>query len=144
MKRLVKRFWGVEALRYLFFGGCTTGVNVLVFTILRYMWNASVYTANFISIIVSVLFAFFVNRWMVFQKGKEDTGKIIQEFANFAGMRLGTLGIEFFGVIALVRWTGMSDFLSKLMIQLVVIILNYMISKFFIFGDSQVGGMTNE
>lgn len=44
-------------------------------------------------------------------------------------MRLGTMAVEFFGVLFLNSRAGVDDFLSKLIVQFVVIFLNYIISK---------------
>lgn len=144
MKQLWEKCWDMEAFRYLFFGGCTTALNLAAFAVLRYAGHMPVNIANLLSIIAAIVFAFFVNRFMVFRKGQETGGKIALEFLNFSEMRFGTLGIEFFGVIVLNQWMELSDFFSKLLIQIVVIVLNYIISKFVIFRDRQAGGVANE
>lgn len=138
------RKFSEETVRYLFFGGLTTGVNLTVFSLFRYAGELSVNTANLISISAAVIFAFFVNRFLVFGITNTDRKEMTKEFLSFAGMRAGTLGIEFFGVWFLNGYTNIRDFWSKCLIQGVVIILNYIISKFVVFRKSYIGGVINE
>jgi len=141
---MMKKIWSMQAFRYLFWGGCTTGVNLATFALLEYAWDIPVSVANLISILTALIFAFFVNRWLVFQKDREDLWTITREFASFAELRFCTLGIEFFGVVFLHEKVGLSAFLSKLLIQIIIIILNYLISKFIIFGQNEIGGAADE
>lgn len=133
-----------EAARYLFFGFLTTGVNFAVFSFFRYIGNTSVNTANLLSIAAAVIFAFFVNRFLVFGITNTDRREMMTEFLNFIGMRIGTLGIEFFGVWFLDGYMRIPDFWSKSLIQVVVVSLNYIISKFVVFRKGHIGGVVNE
>lgn len=143
MKKLSERLMEREVFRYLLFGGMTTGVNLFAFACLRYA-GISVNTANLVSIMAAVVFAFFVNRFFVFGVTNRDVMQIARELASFAGMRMGTLAIEFFGVYFLNGMLGISGFISKCLIQALVILLNYVISKFVIFRKSDFGGVANE
>lgn len=143
MIRFLRRLTEEELVRYLFFGVLTTGVNLAVFLLSRYAGNTSADTANFVSIAAAVLFAFIVNRFYVFGITDMDAAEILLDFVNFTGMRMGTLLIEFFGVGFLIRYTGISDFICKCMIQVIVIGLNYVISKFLVF-RKHMGGVANE
>lgn len=143
MRRLLKKLTEEELVRYLFFGGLTTGVNLTVFSLLRYAGNASADRANFASITAAVLFAFVVNRFCVFGITDMDMAELFRDLVNFTGMRMGTLLIEFFGVGFLIRYTGISDFICKCMIQVIVIGLNYVVSKFVVF-RKHIGGVANE
>ncbi|MEZ3436089.1 MAG: GtrA family protein [Lachnospiraceae bacterium] len=143
MKKLSEKLMEREVFRYLLFGGMTTGVNLAVFICLRCA-GISVNTANLVSIMAAVVFAFFVNRFFVFGVTNRDGMQIMRELASFAGMRMGTLAIEFFGVYFLNGMLGISGFISKCLIQALVILLNYIISKFVIFRKSDFGGVANE
>lgn len=143
MKKISEKLTEQEIIRYLFFGGLTTGVNLAVFVCLRYA-GISVNRANLASIIAAVVFAFFVNRFFVFGVTGGDKGQIVREFVSFAGMRMGTMAAEFFGVYFLNRMPGISSFASKCLIQVLVIAINYVISKFVIFRRSDFGGVANE
>lgn len=137
LKRLLSKKIGTimsqEIIRYLFFGGCTTGVNLAVFTLLRYVSHMAAEPANLISIGSAVIFAFFVNRYLVFLHEKKNARTIVKEFLLFVQMRLGTFAVEYFGMILLSQWTKLPDLISKCMIQVIVIILNYFSSKYVVF-----------
>ena len=61
----------------------------------------------------------------------------MSEAAQFVGMRLSTLFIEVFGVILLSCVWGMNDMIGKLLIQVVVLVLNYVFSKLYVFNDKK-------
>lgn len=122
--------------RYIVFGGCTTAVNLGTFWILENLANWSVLTANLFSIVLAILFAFVGNRWFVFERTTRNN--IGTEFIRFVGMRGATLAVELFGVEVL-SWL-VPAFLAKAGLQIGVIILNYVISKYYVF---QEGGYIN-
>ena len=140
MKAFIRKLAGEEVIRYLFFGVCTTGVNFAVFLFLRYVRHVPVNTANLSSIASAVVFAFFVNRFFVFRVGGTGGRKILAEFVDFTGMRMGTLLAEFWGVWFLTGYAGIPDLASKGVIQVFVIFLNYVISKYVVFRERQIGG----
>lgn len=144
MRRILRKLMEEEVIRYIFFGGLTTGVNLSVFLFLRYTGNVPADAANLSSITAAVIFAFFVNRLFVFHITNRNRREMLSEFVNFAGMRAGTLLLELFGVPFLIRYTGIPDFICKCLMQAVIIILNYIISKFVIFKESHIGGAANE
>jgi len=117
-----------EVLSYLFFGGCTTLVNIVTFWLLRLL-KLGVYTSNTIAWVLSVLFAFITNRLFVFQ----SKGKILKEIVSFFGFRLLSLlfdmGIMYL-FIDVFKW---NDIVSKIIANIFVIIINYVFSKVFIF-----------
>ena len=117
-----------EVLSYLFFGGCTTLVNIITFWVLRLL-KLGVYTSNTIAWVLSVLFAFITNRLFVFQ----SKGKILKEIVSFFGFRLLSLlfdmGIMYL-FVDIFKW---NDLVSKIIANVFVIIINYIFSKVFIF-----------
>ena len=66
MIRIVKKLFANDVVRYVFFGGCTTVVNLVSFFILRQV-GVQRDVANVISIILAILFAYVVNSKYVFQ-----------------------------------------------------------------------------
>ena len=117
-----------EVLSYLFFGGCTTLVNIITFWVLRLL-KLGVYTSNTIAWVLSVLFAFITNRLFVF----ESKGKLLKEIVSFFGFRLLSLlfdmGIMYL-FVDIFKW---NDLVSKIIANVFVIIINYIFSKVFIF-----------
>ena len=117
-----------EVLSYLFFGGCTTLVNIVTFWILRVL-KIGVYTSNTIAWIVAVLFAFITNKLFVF----ESKGNLLKEGLSFFGFRLLSLLFDMGIMYLLIDVMNVNDIISKVISNIFVIIINYVFSKIFIF-----------
>ena len=129
MKQLIKKLYASSVVRYVFFGGCTTLVNLISFYVLRKLGVG----LNVISIILAILFAYVVNSRFVFQDKCETLADHIRPFCKFISARLMTMVIEVGGVWLLVAKLGMNDMVGKFATQFIVLILNYVFSKFFVF-----------
>ncbi len=128
-----------EVVMYLIMGVLTTIVNIitkyaLLFTILNPKDALQLQIVVIISWIVAVLFAYFTNRKFVF-KSKEEN--IVKEFSNFIVARIITLIMEmiimWFFITFLKLDTKLWVAFITLVAQALVIILNYVFSKLFIF-----------
>ena len=138
MTALIKKLYASDVVRYVFFGGCTTLVNLVSFFLLR---QAGVQRdlANVISIILAILFAYVVNSKFVFQDKCETLRDHIQPFMKFISARLVTMVIEVGGVWLLVEILRMNDMMGKFITQFIVLALNYIFSKFFVFTTGKKG-----
>ena len=129
--KLFKKYQSVIA--YLFFGGLTTLINFVVFFIFApgLHWNYQV--ANFIAWFLSVLFAFFTNKVWVFGSKYTTVKAFFIEMWSFFFYRILSYfidaGIMFVGISLL----HANSSLTKLIDQVVIVVLNYFFSKFFIF-----------
>lgn len=132
MKKWILKFYENDVIRYIFWGGCTTLVNLLSFYIMRAM-GIPLMSANIISIILAILFAYVVNSKYVFQDKCETLKDHVQPFCKFVSARLITMVIEVGGVWLLVSVMGLNDMIGKFLTQFIVLILNYVFSKFFVF-----------
>jgi putative flippase GtrA len=132
IKTLVRKFYASDVIRYLFFGVCTTLVNLVSFYLLRQV-GVALNVANLCSIILAILFAYVVNSLFVFQDHCETLKDHIRPFTKFVGARLLTMVIEVGGVWLFVEKLGMRDMVGKCITQVVVIVLNYVFSKFLVF-----------
>ncbi|MDY4693645.1 MAG: GtrA family protein [Blautia sp.] len=132
MKNLICKLFNNSILRYIFFGGCTTLVNLASFYLFRKM-GLGLNLANVLSIILAILFAYIVNSKYVFQDKCETLKDHIQPFCKFVSARLATMIIEVGGVWLLVTSMHMNDMAGKLITQFIVVALNYVFSKFFVF-----------
>lgn len=124
-----------EVIRYLIIGVLTTVVSlatyyILTFTILDPKVSIQLQITNIISWIVSVTFAYFTNRKYVF-KLKEK--KNIKEASKFYLSRLSTLLLDMLLMQIFVIRLKFNDKIIKLIVQFVVIVLNYILSKFLVF-----------
>lgn len=133
IKELISFCYGNDVVRYVFFGGCTTLVNLVCFYILWNLCHLNLNIANVISIIAAIIFAYIVNSKYVFQDKCETLKDHIKPLGKFIGARLATMVIEVGGVWLLVEQLHMNDMLGKFATQFVVLVLNYIFSKFLVF-----------
>lgn len=139
MKEKIRQLYKNSVIRYVFFGGCTTLVNLVSFYVLRKL-RLPLQAANIISIILAILFAYIVNSRYVFQYQFQKLSDHFEPFTKFIGARLATMVIEVGGVWLLVQELGMQDMIGKFITQFIVLVLNYLFSKFFVFAKKQKQG----
>ena len=120
----------LEVINYLFIGGCTTVISILSYALFAKVFSLDLVVANILSWILSVLFAYFTNRVIVFNSKNKDYFK---EFISFTGSRVITLVLDTLLMILFVKSIGMNDLIAKIIVQVVVIIGNYLISKLLVF-----------
>lgn len=146
MKKLFEKYR--EIIAYLFFGVVTTavswGVHFAILTLGQHLlrispsdtaFNAVRVVAEILQWIAGVTVAFFTNKKWVFNASGTTKKETSIEFSKFAIGRLGTFGLEFvlyFGGVWLLR----SDLFAKIISSAVVVISNYVISKFLVFKKS--------
>ena len=121
-----------EVLLYLFFGGCTTLVNIISFFLLRQL-SIEVYISNVIAWFVSVLFAYITNKLFVFESKGKNKKENIKELVSFFGFRVLSLIFDMGAMYLLLQVLNVNEMISKILANILVIILNYIFSKLFIF-----------
>ena len=128
-----------ELINYLIIGILTTIVSLatyylLTLTILDANNKVYLQIANIISWLASVTFAYFTNRKFVFKvKNKSN----IKECLNFYISRISTLLIDMIIMYIFVSILKFDNKIVKLIAQVVIIILNYILSKFIVFKSSK-------
>lgn len=127
-----------EIVNYLIVGVLTTVVSlgsyyVLVFTILNPKDGIQLQIANIVSWILAVTFAYVTNRRFVFEsKGRN----VVKEATKFYFARASTLLIDMFFMFLFVSIINMDDKIAKIIVQVVILVLNYIFSKVFVFKNS--------
>ncbi len=121
-----------EVLMYLFFGGLAFFLNVGLFAAIGKL-GVNELANNVVCWIICVLFQFFTNRTWVFDGHVNGTKEFLEQLRNFVGGRVGTLVIEEIILAVFITWLGMNALIVKLIAQVVVIVLNYIISKMIVF-----------
>ena len=124
-----------EIINYLIIGVLTTVVSLvtyylLTFSVLNPNNDLELQIANIISWIVSVAFAYITNRKYVFESKSKDIKK---ELSKFVSSRITTLLIDMGLMFIFVSLLSFNDKIIKLIVQFVVIVLNYVFSKLFVF-----------
>ncbi|MDD2957053.1 MAG: GtrA family protein [Lachnospiraceae bacterium] len=133
MKKTIRSLCNNAVIRYIFFGGLATLVNLGVYYILRTAFNMNLLLANIFSVATAIVFAYFTNSRFVFHSIADNFHQRFQEFVKFVSARLSTMVIEIGGVWFLAEVIHMNDMIGKLIIQFVVLALNYLFSKFLVF-----------
>lgn len=122
-----------EQISYLFWGVATTAVNFCVYFLCTRVFFMDVVPADALAWLLSVLFAFWANKCFVFESKSWKPEVAFPEFWKFAGARVFSglleIGILWLGVETL----HLHDGLVKIFAAVLVVILNYMFSKLFIF-----------
>lgn len=118
---------------YLFFGVCTTAVNVVSYWIFAYPLGIEIMPSTVLAWSLAVLFAYVTNRKWVFHGEAHGMTEIGKEMALFFACRLGTGLLDWLCMLIFAEWLGMDDVFVKAAADIAVIILNYLASKFVIF-----------
>lgn len=140
MKKIIELYKKYEEIiNYLIIGVLTTVVNLavkyaLLFTVLNASDATQLQIAVVISWVVACIFAYITNRKIVF---KSKSKKILKEFTAFVSVRLFTLFLEmlimFVFVTLLTLNSNLWVVIWSLVAQIVVIVVNYVLSKLVIF-----------
>jgi len=126
-----------EIIMYLIFGVLTTIVNFIVYILFAWLFEFNETISNGIAWAISVLFAYITNKIWVFESKTVKLKVILYELGSFFGCRAlsGVLDIAMFYI--LVEKLKINDIITKIIIAIFVIILNYIFSKLIIFRKSR-------
>lgn len=122
-----------KIVNYLITGVLTTLVNYVVFYFLYYGLHLSSTLANSTAVFCAVIFAYITNKIFVFKSVSNSMQHLIKEAFTFVVSRGFTIALEIGGVFLLVEIIKFYPMLSKIMISVFVVVINYVISHFFVF-----------
>lgn len=143
-----------ELITYVIFGVLTTVVSLVSFKIFDSILGEGLYlVSNVISWIFAVSFAYVTNKLWVFESKSWKSNVIIKEIIGFVSARLFSLGVEELGLwllidifsigkisVDLFSFNINGNMIAKLIMQVVVIVLNYVFSKLVIFKKKNNNG----
>ena len=140
----IRQLWNKyrEILLYLVFGVATTGVNFVVYTVAVELFAADMTLANAVAWLCAVIFAFVTNKLLVFDSRSFRLSALLKEGLSFFGARALSGVIEVVAPAWLYSLGVTADLFdiqgitAKLIVSVVVIVLNYVFSKWFIFRKS--------
>lgn len=122
-----------ELIVYVFFGGMTTVVNFAVYWPCYNFANMSATVSNVIAWCAAVIFAYLTNKPFVFRSHDWSMATVIPEFSKFVGLRVGSGAIETLILWLTVDILGWNGNLWKILVSVIVVVLNYVFSKFLVF-----------
>lgn len=142
MKSLIEKFWSIykkheEVINYLFFGGLTTVVSIGSYAIFAKVFGLSIVISNIISWIIAVLFAFITNKIFVFKSKNKTVKDFLAECFKFYSARIFSLGVETLILYIGATLLHINDIIVKILAQIVVVILNYILSKLIVFKNKE-------
>ena len=132
IKEIIQKVCTKEVILYGIFGILTTIVNLLSFYILTNIFKVEENISNIIAILLAVIFAYFTNKDLVFHSNAKTLKEQSIQFGKFMSGRAFTMLVEWIGCLLLFL-TPIPQMISKLVMTVIVIILNFFISKFFVF-----------
>lgn len=125
-----------ELVRYGIAGVVTSLVNIGVFYVLNSL-GINYKISNIFAIVLSKVTAFFSNKYYVFHSRCESFGAAVKECLKFIVARGFTGVVDYFGVIFMVDMLKIDENISKITIQVLVIILNYVFGKLLVFNKKK-------
>lgn len=141
-----------ELIVYVIFGGLTTVVNLLVFTLFGKLLGDERYlVSNIVAWFTAVVFAYVTNKLWVFESKSWKFKVIAKEIPSFFAARVFSLVVEEAGLFLLVdvlsfnkistslfSFTIGGELIAKVLLAVIVVILNYIFSKLIVFRRSKV------
>lgn len=127
-----------ELVLYVVFGALTTVVSFVSYYACNTMLGIHYLASNIVSWILAVLFAYITNKLFVFESKGLSKKELAREFFAFIAARLVSLGMEELGLWLMIGTLHWNENLAKLIMQVVVVIANYVFSKLLIFKKTAV------
>ena len=121
-----------EMTQYVIWGVLSAILNVGLFQILI-LGSVDYRIANLITIIVVKIFCYVTNKFFVFRTPYEGLKVLLKEMMAFIFARGVTSILDYVGVLVLVELVNCREMLSKCIMAVVVVVVNYLFSKFFVF-----------
>lgn len=143
IKWLIKKVINRETIAYCIAGALTTIVNFVSYEGL-YDLGVPNLTANALAWVIAVVFAYIVNKWNVFRSRSNNVKDEAAKVSKFFGARIITLLIEQTGMYLFTERIPFNRLLVKACLAVIVIILNYVFSKLYIFNNKYAGEQEQE
>lgn len=121
-----------ELVLYVVFGAFTFFVNIAVYFLFEDVLGVNYLISNIVAWFFSVLFAYITNRIWVFESKSPD---ILKEMALFFGGRIFSGVVDTALMYLFIDVMMIGDAISKIVVQIIVIVLNYIFSKLIVFKD---------
>lgn len=130
IKQLINKY--KEFISYGFWGCVTTLLNLLLYWILIKLGMP--YTlSNIITLITIKTLCYFVNKILVFKTKCKNKKELSKEVIKYILSRLFTMALDYFGVILFVEVFEIDKIISKAVILVVVVLVNYLICKKYVY-----------
>ncbi len=120
-----------QIILYLIFGVLTTLINIVAYWLFAHPLSLGTLASTILAWLTSVFFAFFTNKSIVFES--RDKKRFFFELFTFLGSRVLTGVIDLAIMFVFVDVLLLNDMVIKIVSNIIVIVLNYVLSKFIVF-----------
>jgi putative flippase GtrA len=135
MKKLLIKY--KELIMYGIFGVGATLINIVTFHLFYNVIHASLLVSNIVAWVFAFIFAFVTNKLFVFESKSWEGQKARKEFFDFLLTRLATLVVDTVLIWLFIDVLKWDSIVSKIIDNVVVIVINYVASKFWIFAKKK-------
>lgn len=142
IKKIKSKLINRETVLYAIFGVLTFFVGAIIYQVLLF-FGVDYKISNIFSLVLGKLFAYVMNKLVVFKSRNKNFADFCKEFFRFVIARGATGLIDYFGVIIAVELLNWGKVISKYFFMVLVIILNYFFGKTVVFKDAE-GKKNNE
>ena len=126
-----------ELIAYGVVGVMTTLINMAVFWLFNTPLAVHYTVANIIAWVLAVVFAFFANKIFVFENHGWSSAVVLHEAAAFFLSRIASLLVDMAGMALMISVLRCDEMLSKFLVNILVILINYVLGKFWVFGKKE-------
>ncbi len=126
-----------EIINYGIFGVLTTLVNYVSYILFTRLFGVDIFISNLIAWLLSVIFAFVTNKLIVFNSKDLSIKIVAKEGFKFMMARVFSLLLDMLILYVMADVMGINDLIVKIISNVIVIIVNYVLSKFIIFKDNK-------
>ena len=132
LKALFHKYY--ELITYIFFGGITTVVDFVIYYGMLWAFGAETYmVAQVVAWAGAVLVAYVTNKTLVFRDQTKGAKEVLWQTVRFVLSRVFSLGVQTALIWLFVDVIHMSEWLVKLPVAVVIVLLNYVTSKLAVF-----------
>lgn len=132
IKKLFAKLINRETIVYGIFGILTTLLNIILFDVLIY-FHMEYKMANLITLVVVKLAAYVCNKHFVYRSHCKNFAELCKEILRFIFARGATALVDYFGLILLIEVGCLDKSISKVIVTVLVIIINYVVGKTHVF-----------
>ena len=132
---MIREYWDKykDVIFYLVFGVLTTVVNIVTYWVCVHILGTSVMVGTILAWVLAVFFAYINNRSLVFHSSASGTDEIMKEITSFFACRIGTGVVDWVIMLVFVTRLHFNDMIIKMLANIIIIVLHYILSKFVIF-----------
>lgn len=129
-----------ELVLYIIVGASTTFINLLIYFTLLFCFDHYIFInapswqiAELIAFAIAVIYSFYMDKYVVFNSKFINIYKLLFEFFQFVVTRILVEALSYYIMHIMIDIYYANAYLVKVIVMVLIIVLNYITSKFIIF-----------